>query len=333
MSSSLQIDAVKHRRQSVSQLMTHVLVALLPGLLVYVLIIDARLLSNLLIAIVAAVAFEASMLACRKRPVISTLKDGSIVVAAALLVLSLPQSLPIWQLIFGIFIMCSLGKHVFGGLGHNPFNPAMVAYAVLIISFPQTMTRWRTDHGLLDSAQDEWDGVSSATPLERLDTQWLNHVPETLNTQLIDHSFASSIVFDSNWTLLTIAWLIGGLYLLFTQVINWRIPVAVLVSLWGSYLAYGNLASGPVLSPTIALFTGAIMFGAFFIATDPVSSAASNPGKWLYGCGIGILCFFIREFSHFPEGFAFAVLLMNMCVPLIDHAFTRNTLRANRRDT
>lgn len=332
---SLEVQAVKHNRQSVSIVMAHVLIALLPGIIVYALLIDARVLKNIAIAVVIAILCEAAMLALRRRPVIATLKDCSIAVAAALLVLSLPQSLPTWQLIVGIIFMCSLGKHVFGGLGHNPFNPAMLAYAVLIISFPQTMTQWSTELGLLDTVPVSWDAITSATPLERLDTELQDSLSEVRNVTHINRAFATDVLKQSNWTLLAITWLIGGMYLLAVKVINWRIPVSVLGTLWLAYLAYGSVSASIVIPATMALFTGALVFGAFFIATDPVSCAASNPGKIFYGCGIGLLCFFIREFSHYPEGFAFAVLLMNMCVPLIDHTFVRNTLRVDnvKRDS
>lgn len=332
---SLEVAAVKYKRQSVSVVMTHVLIALLPGVIVYALFIDARVIKNIFIAVIIAALCEAAMLALRRRPVITTLKDGSIIVAAALLALSLPQSLPLWQLIVGIVVMCSLGKHVFGGLGHNPFNPAMVAYAVLIISFPQTMTQWNTELGLLDSAPIHWDALTSATPLERLDTTLQNKLFESTNTTSIDKELAADVLKQSNWTLLAFMWLLGGVYLLAVKVINWRIPVSILATLWLAYLAYGSLSSSTVIPATMALFTGAILFGAFFIATDPVSSATSHPGKLFYGVGIGLLCFFIREFSHYPEGFAFAVLLMNMCVPLIDHTFVRNSLRTDnaKRDS
>ena len=326
---SLEVTAVNYKRQSVSTVMVHVLVALLPGIVVYALFIDTRILKNIVITVVVAIICEALMLALRRRRITVTLKDGSVAVAAALLALSLPQSLPTWQLIVGVVVMCSLGKHLFGGLGHNPFNPAMVAYAFLIISFPQTMTQWNTELGLLDSTPVQWDGITTATPLERLDTRLQNPSIEATDTPQTDRQSAAGVIKQSDWTLLAFSWLIGGVYLLAVKVINWRIPVSVVGTLWLSYLAYGSLSSSVVIPATMALFTGAIMFGAFFIATDPVSSAASNPGKLVYGCGIGLLCFFIREFSHYPEGFAFAVLLMNMCVPLIDHAFVRNTLRAS----
>ncbi len=369
---TLDTGSVAYRRRTVTSIMLHVIAALIPGIALYALLLDHRILFNLLIACGTALLFECLFVWLRRRAVLPTLKDASVVLAAILLVLSVPQSLPIWQLIFGVFIMCALGKHVFGGLGHNPFNPAMVAYAVLIVSFPLTMTQWTTELGFLDvdhntivKADNElhakaplnaWDGVSGATPLDRLDAMQREYtrefksspgvtdVPDEEGAQVDNNTpfpttpdtgtiindetshQAAQLILQSDWLWISCAWLAGGLYLLFMRVISWRIPVALLTSVWVLYLLYGLGSSGPVLPASVALFSGAIMLGAFFIATDPVSAATSDPGKLVYATGIGMLCFVIREFSAYPEGIAFAVLLMNMCVPLIDYAFTRNRL-------
>ncbi|MFK7861922.1 MAG: RnfABCDGE type electron transport complex subunit D [Granulosicoccus sp.] len=341
---ALDTSTIAHKRRSVSSIMLHVLVALLPGIALYALLVDSRILINLLLAIFCALVFESVLVMLRKRAVLPALKDASIVLAAVLLVLSVPQSLPTWQLVFGIFILCTLGKHVFGGLGHNPFNPAMVAYAVLIVSFPLTMTQWSTHHGLLDSAivsanveapylTEEgqgvlWDSLTGATPLDRIDAiqRDAGNADASSDRDSMYAISTTQLVLTSDWVWLSVAWLFGGVYLLFKRIISWQIPVTVLSSLWWLYLIYENMATVPVLPATAALFSGAIMLGAFFIATDPVSAATSETGKLVYGAGIGILCFFIREFSAYPEGMAFAVLLMNMCVPLIDHAITRNRL-------
>ncbi len=363
--SNLTLDtaAVTYQRRSVATIMLHVIIALVPGIALYALLVDYRILQNTVIACSAAILFECGFVWLRKRSILAAIKDTSVVLAAILLVLSVPQSLPTWQLITGVFILCSLGKHVFGGLGHNPFNPAMVAYAVLIVSFPLTMTQWSTEHGFLDlthdasinndkppvnaTANNNWDGVTSATPLDRLDAfqrEYIAQITTAGETEptahgtnedsansYVDHAIEnyqiSLLVTQSDWIWISGAWLVGGLYLLLMRVISWHIPVAVLASLWMLYTLYGLGSSGPVLPATIALFSGAIMLGAFFIATDPVSAATSESGKLVYATGIGILCFVIREFSAYPEGIAFAVLLMNMCVPLIDYAFTRNRIK------
>ncbi|MFK8080126.1 MAG: RnfABCDGE type electron transport complex subunit D [Granulosicoccus sp.] len=349
---TIDTSTVNHQRRSVAFIMLHVIAALLPGIAVYSLLIDSRLLPNILIAGACAVFFESILVMIRKRAVRPVLKDASIVLAALLLVLSIPQSLPVWQLILGILVMCTLGKHVFGGLGHNPFNPAMVAYAFLIVSFPVTMTQWSSDQGVLDSpaasqsarvnlSNDEqqrqaWDSLSGATPLDRLatlkrDTSQASVAAGDIESASVD---STQLILSSDWVWLSLAWLVGGVYLLLMRIISWRIPLSVITTIWCSYFLFGLFSTVTVLPATVALFSGAIMLGAFFIATDPVSAATSDTGKLVYGAGIGVLCFFIREFSAYPEGMAFAVLLMNMCVPLIDHAFTRNRLpKANTGNT
>ena len=180
-SPTLDTRAVAYQRRPVSRIMRLVIAGLIPGIVLYTLLIDSRLPVNLLLAAATALVLEALLVRLRKRPVKLALQDSSIVLASMLLVLSVPQSLPTWQLLFGVFTLCTLGKHLFGGLGHNPFNPAMVAYAVLMISFPLSMTQWTAQHGLLDkdtahadddvvTEQKSWDSITGATPLDRIDS-------------------------------------------------------------------------------------------------------------------------------------------------------------------
>lgn len=337
--------ALNFSRRSVGRIMSHVMLALLPGTLVIALTIEAGVLTNVLVAILSALCLEAALLHLRHRPIRPALGDGSIALAAWLLALCVPPSLPLWQLIVGVGVMTTLGKHLYGGLGHNPFNPAMVAYAVLLVSFPVTMTDWSVSQDVesVNAAQrqqaDDWDAMTGATPLDRLreirlpggNTLTANTpVPASASANLSDTSVSVSdyqqvstqLILHSPWFWVSIAWLCGGLYLLLIRVISWHIPIAVLASLAGLYAGYGLLASATALPILPALMSGAIMLGAFFIATDPVSAATSNRGKLVYGVGIGLFTFIIREFSSYPEGLAFAILLMNTCVPLIDYLFT-----------
>ena len=349
---SLDTTAIGHKRSSVRSIMLQVVLALLPGIIFYALFIDSRVILNLLIASACALLFEAVFVRLRNRSVLRAIGDGSIILAALLLVLSVPQSLPTWQLVFGVLAMCALGKHMFGGLGHNPFNPAMVAYAVLIVSFPLTMIQWSSDHGWLDSgtptitvqketSDTTYDAISRATPLDRLATEKrLSEIraSDSVEQAGVEHQDTTTalngtqLIVDSDWFWLNVCWLLGGLYLLYRRVISWHVPVTMLATVWIAYVCFGWLSSSVTLSASSALFSGAILFGAFFIATDPVSGATSRYGRVVYALGIGLLTFFIREFSDYPEGVAFAVLLMNMSVPLIDHAFTRKrpVVRADR---
>ncbi len=321
-------------RRSVGRIMSHVMLALLPGTLVLAWMIDTAVLSNVLAAVVTALCVEAALLRLRGRRIRPALGDGSIALAAWLLALCLPPSLPLWQLIVGVSVMTTLGKHLYGGLGQNPFNPAMVAYAVLIVSFPVTMTDWPTSGEVTSEVSmpatqgQRWDAMTGATPLDRLREirQTEANTPRSASDTAVSvadyRKHASELILHSAWTWVSIAWLCGGLYLLLFRVITWHIPVSVLAALAVLYAGQTLIFSSMALPVVPALLSGAIMLGAFFIATDPVSAATSNRGKLVYGAGIGLFTYIIREFSSYPEGFAFAVLLMNTCVPLIDYLFT-----------
>ena len=333
---SLDTHVVRHRRRTVRSTMIQVMVALVPGTVLYAYLLNPAVLANIAIACTTSLCTEAIILMLRKRDLMPALGDGSILLAAWLLALCVPPSLPASQLVIGVVIMVTLGKHLFGGLGHNPFNPAMVAYAVLIVSFPVTMTDWQIDDHHQSVNTPAWDAVTSATPLDRLRNIRLTveiqqHDTDLstnqLNTQASSDSRkqAGQLVTESVWAWLSVAWLAGGIYLLLIRVISWHIPVSVLGTLALLYAAVGVLSSSALLPAGPALLSGALIIGAFFIATDPVSAATSNLGKLIYGCGIGVLTFVIRENSVYPEGFAFAVLLMNICVPLIDHLITSSS--------
>lgn len=357
---TLDVHTLRQHHRSVSKTMLLVMLALLPGTILYASLIDSRIIINILLTGSTAVIVEFACVSLRQRPAFFAIRDCSAFLAAWLLALCVPPSLPMWQLIIGSFTLVTLGKHLFGGLGQNPFNPAMVAYAVLLVSFPVTMTQWQipeqsvlltsttqmtsppkpTMDGTTPSATEprQWDGISGATALDRLRAtrQELNSQinasearplaqnptfsePATIS-QLRDQ--ASSLIFDSREVLVSIGWLAGGLCLLLLRVISWHIPVSILGCLVCLYGLGGLFATGPLLPVLPALLSGGIMLGAFFIATDPVSAATSRQGKIVYGLGVGVLAFVIREYSVYPEGVAFAVLLMNMCVPLIDYLST-----------
>ena len=338
--------SIAYPQRRVRHIMMHVMLALLPGTLLQAWLINHRVLLILPVAILAALAFEALALRLRDKALRPALSDGSIIVAAWLLTLCLPPTLPLWQLLVGVFVLVMLGKHLYGGLGHNPFNPAMVAYAVLIISFPVTMTDWQTlqPEGNDTPQSVAWDGLSGATPLDQLRQLRLQQAGPGLVTMAdtasgsalsVDQAaadtqnrlasypeIAQDLIMHSSWKWVNLAWLAGGLYLLMMRIISWQIPLAVLSGVTLMYVGLAASGPGHALPLIPALLSGAIMLGAFFIATDPVTAAASRRGKLLYGVGVGILTVIIREFSSYPEGFAFAVLLMNTGVPRIDYLLT-----------
>jgi electron transport complex protein RnfD len=360
MASNVQsVSFLDRKKRSVRTTMLHVMAALVPGTVLYALLLDYRILANLAVAGIAALFCEYMCLRLRSRPVRASLSDGSILLAVWLLVLCLPPSLPAWQITVGAFVLVTLGKHVFGGLGQNPFNPAMVAYAFLLVSFPVTMTSWelaqnvstlRATAAAIDTtvspesssdfstSTNNWDGVTGATALDRLRELKRNSsvsvIPvdesESEDTTRADakdvlrdrYELAGDWILSSPWVWTSLAWLLGGLYLLRARIITWHIPASVLFAISVFYAIANLVGSGMGLPIVPALLSGGIMLGAFFIATDPVSAAASRQGQIIYGLGIGLLVVIIREFSVYPEGVAFAVLLMNMCVPLIDYAST-----------
>ena len=321
-------QAVTAPTRNTSNIMLLVLAALVPGIAVYSYVISPIVVINALVAMFSAVVFELLAVKLRGARGWPAVQDGSITVAAVLLALAVPPGLPFWQLLVGVFIMVMLGKQVYGGLGNNPFNPAMVGYAALMISFPQNMTLWfapgelhsagfaslieaKLGMGQTDIGSNKvWDGVTAATPLEQVRVWRLQSLDDNGNSTALSLAFSAS-----GWLWINLAFLLGGLFLLYKKVIQWHIPVAVVTSFTLLTLLLGQ--SQIPLSQLV--FSGALILGAFFIATDPVTAAASNRGRLIFGSGVGALTFTIREFGGYPEGIAFAILLMNLCVPLIDY--------------
>ena len=332
-------------RSSVTQVMAWVLAALLPGIAVYVWLFGPGILVTLALATATALAAEAAMLKARGYPAKPFLTDLSAIVTAWLLALSLPSLAPWWLIVTGTLFAIVVAKHLYGGLGQNIFNPAMVGYAVLIVSFPVQMTQWAgpleltaTPLTLAQSAsvifggdvpKATLDAVTMATPLDALRTGLLQqHTVDEIMTQSIFGHYGG-IGFE--W--LAGAFLLGGLVLWALRIISWQVPLAFLAGVW---LAAGFLHffdAGRFGAPWFHLFAPSVMLGAFFIATDPVSGATTPRGKLIFGFGAGLLTIIIRTWGGYPDGVAFAILLMNLSVPLID-AWTQPRIYggAGRRD-
>ena len=317
-------------RNSLRRLMINVNIGLIPGTLAYAWFFGVGVIINIILAILFALVFEGIILWLRKKPLKPHLTDYSAVVAAWLFALCLPMHSPWWLVAVGIGFTMIVGKHLYGGLGFNPFNPAMVGYVVLLISFPREMTTWYLpivisgeSIGWLDSIAysfgladiHQWDALSSATPLDQFKTLSGQNLPVS--------EIRQSPVFGNfvavGWEWVAGGWLVGGLWLLITRTINWHIPVAVLVSTSVMALVFYLADPDTVASPLFHLLSGSILIGAFFIATDPVTAATTNRGRIVYGILIGFLVYVIRSWGGYPDGIAFAVLLANMCVPLIDY--------------
>lgn len=297
-----------HDRSSVAAVMRDVLYALLPGTLLACWWFGWGLLLNLLAAVVAALLCEALALRLRGRAVAPGLADGSAVVTAWLLALCLSPLAPWWLAASGAAFAVLAAKHLYGGLGHNPFNPAMAGYVFVLLAFPAAMAFWPPPRGV------EMDAVSGATPLAYLQAGLAGG---GMVTELEESPLFGRIG-GHGWEWLSLAWLLGGGWLLWRKTIAWRIPCAVSLGLFLAASAFYLYDADRFPSPLFHLGTGGIVLCAFFIATDPVSAAATPRGQWLYGTGIGVLAWALRAWGGYPDGIAFAVLLMNAAVPWID---------------
>jgi len=320
------------RANRVDQVMLQVLLALIPGVLVITWFFGWGLLINCVLAILFATAAEALVLRLRRRPVLPTLGDYSAVVTAVLFACAIPPTLPWWLTMLGMVFAIMLVKQLYGGLGYNPFNPAMAAYVFLLIAYPLEMTNWLAPHLLtqhhLSLAESgrlilfgalppdlSWDGLSAATPLEALRTQLREH-------QVMDAIRGApwwGSLGGRGWEWVSSAFLVGGLYLLWRRVITWRIPVAMLGSLLVLAGLFWLLDPQHYPDPVFHLWSGAAMLGAFFIATDPVTASTTPRGQLIFGAMIGVLVFVIRTLGGYPDAVAFSVLLLNIAAPTIDH--------------
>lgn len=305
--------------------MVRVLLALIPGFLLMAYSFGPGVIINVGLAMLFCTGFEAMMLGLTRKP-LRVLTDGSALVTGALLGLALPPYLPVGYLLIGCLFAMVLAKHTYGGLGRNLFNPAMVGFAVLIVSFPLAMSTWpdpghRLADPLLvfsvklhngDALPVLIDGISRATPLDEFKFRGALTVAEFWDQFGPENARA--------WLYINLGFLFGGLYLVYSGVCHWRAPTAMLFTLAALSLPgydYGSSASTG--TPFMHLFSGATMLGAFFIVTDPVTSPNSTSGQWVFGVGVGILTYVIRVTGAYPEGIAFAILLMNGASPLIDH--------------
>ncbi|QNI04756.1 RnfABCDGE type electron transport complex subunit D [Halomonas sp. SH5A2] len=307
---------------STGDIMRWVIIATLPGLATMTFFFGLGVVSNVVLATAFGLGLEALFLRLRQRN-LRSLNDASALLTGVLLGASLPPASPWWLIGIGMVAAIVVAKQLYGGLGQNPFNPAMVGYALLLVSFPTYMTLWPAPQSLWPDtlgsqimgsiSLEQIDALSGATPLDAFKHKadgltasqfWANPPlpPGTLRA----------------WQWIAAAWTAGGALLLAKRLISWHIPVAMLGSMTAAAALIYVFNPENAASPWLHLFTGATLFGAFFIATDPVSAATSQRGKLIYGAGIGLLVIVIRTWGGYPDAVAFAVLLMNLCVPLLD---------------
>ncbi|MEN8718856.1 MAG: RnfABCDGE type electron transport complex subunit D [Oceanococcaceae bacterium] len=307
-----------HRPRGVHDVMRDVLLALIPGTLISIVLHGPGVAWNLALCMSTALVTEAVLLHLRGRPVQRHLGDLSGLLTAALLALSLPAWLPWWQPVLATMFALVIGKQLFGGLGYNPFNPAMLGYVVLLISVPVNMAMWPAHGGdagtpwsylLGQVGVDSLDGWTGATPLDTVRTGLAQQQTLTELTSGLD---------TTHHALLALGWLLGGAYLLWRKVIPWRTPLAVLAGMAIPALIFHLVDPDRFAGIGFHWLYGATIFGALFIATDPVSGSTTPRGRLIFGLGVGVLTWLIRTFGGYPDGFAFAILLMNIAVPLID---------------
>ncbi len=319
---------------TVGETMRRVLYALAPGIAAHYWFFGPGILVQIVLATVFALAFETVMLKARGRDVGMFLGDFSAVVTAVLFALCIPPLAPWWISLVAMLFAIVVAKHLYGGLGHNLFNPAMVGYVVVLISFPQVMTQWLPPRDLAPApgvaetlaaifsgslpAPLTWDAISQATPLDTIKTgiESGRMIPEISRAPLFGDLGGLGWEWIAGWFAL------GGFYLLYRRVITWQVPVAVLGSIVAISLAAYLVDPATNAAPLQHIFSGALVLCAFFIATDPVSGCTSPLGRIWFGVGVGFITLVIRRWGGYPDGVAFAVLLMNMAAPLIDR-FTR----------
>jgi len=327
-----------HNDKTTSRIMLLVCSALIPGILVSFYFFGWGTLINLVVCSVYAVSAEALIMWLRKKSIAKALSDNSALLTGLLIGLSFPPMLPWWMSFIGVWFAIIIAKQLYGGLGFNPFNPAMVGYVLLLISFPVEMTSWLPSHEIaqqhpsfLETLQITFvgttsdgnklidyrmlaDGFTMATPLDESKTAFSLGL---MTSEIIETSHF--ITNTNSWFWLNISFLVGGLLLLANRVIHWHIPTSMLLGMTITASVLYLYDNQLFLSPWLHLTMGATMLGAFFIATDPVTASTTPKGRLIYGAIIGFFIVIIRSFGGYPDAVAFAVLLLNIAVPTIDH--------------
>ncbi|MGQ8364059.1 electron transport complex subunit RsxD [Glaciecola sp. 1036] len=328
-----------HNQRDTGAVMRMVIFACIPGIAMQTWFFGYGVLIQVFLCVLTAVVSEAIILEIRKKNTVRAVKDYSAVLAGLLLAISIPPLSPWWISVIGASFAIIVVKQFYGGLGYNMFNPAMTAYIMLLISFPVQMTSWLPPISLTEQQFSLWDaihtvftgftaegysvgqlrvgvdGVTMATPLDHMKTQLTQGytVDEALTNDI--YSGNSGI----GWAPIAIAFLLGGLALIKLRVINWHIPFSMIAGALITAFIFYLVDPSTFASPWFHFINGSLVFGAFFIATDPVSSSTTNNGRLIFGFAIGVWIIIIRTWGNYPDAVAFSVVLMNMAVPLIDY--------------
>lgn len=333
-----------HQVNSVQKTMFTVLLALMPATAFNLYLFGWPAILLFTVTVGSCVAAEAICLALAGQPMKAALSDYSAALTGWLLAMSLPPWAPWWVGVLGAIFAIGLAKHTFGGIGQNLFNPAMVGRTVLLISFPVVMTAWVAPHplfsagapGLIESIAITFGGqmpdtMSAASALGHIKTELSRGIPVTQSMAQVPDLMDMMLGYRAGSLGETSAVLIlaGGLFLMARRIISWHIPLSVMGGLFVMASIFHAIDPARFASGAFHLVSGATFLGAFFIATDYVTSPVSKKGQLVFGLGCGVLIWLIRTFAGYPEGVAFAVLLMNALTPIIDQytrprAFGRN---------
>lgn len=342
MSEIYAVSAAPHIKQriSVSSVMWQVVLALTPALLAAIFYFGIISFLLTLYGVIAAVLTEAIIQKLRKKPI--SVLDGSAVVTGILVAFNINSASPWWIPVVGSVFAIAIGKQVFGGLGHNPINPALLARAFLMASWPTIMTAgWKATTPIKSIIQGSMNGlhnlpqsvpeiITTATPLgvakALRDPDLIS--PET--AEIVMNRLASmDTIQNLFWgnvggvigEISAAALLIGAAYLAYKHIIEWRIPVSYIATVFILTFVFGGINgvfSASVMLPVFHIFAGGLILGAFFMATDMVTSPVTKRGRIIFGAGCGVLTVVIRLVGGYPEGVSYSILLMNLAVPLID---------------
>lgn len=323
-----------HAPVSISKVMGTVMLALAPATLFGFWLYGWPAINLWAVSLIAAIVGEAFVLRLQARAIRPALMDGSGILTAWLLAISLPPFAPWWIAVLGSLFAVVIGKQVFGGLGQNVFNPAMAARVMLLISFPLEMTTWVAPQPLGSAHAPSWldslgvtflsqpiDGMASASLLGHVKTEFTRGIG--LDQALVGYYAPMDALWGSHAGSLgetaALLLLAGGLFLIARRIITWHAPVAMLLGVAVPALLFNTIDANHYAGPLVHLLSGGLMLGAFFIITDPVTSPNTTAGQIIFGLGCGLLTWIIRTWGGYPEGVAFAVMLMNAATPIIDY--------------
>lgn len=308
-----------HGTDSVERNMYGVILALLPALIVSFCYFGLGSAVVCLTSVAACVFFEWAITRFILKREKTTVLDGSAILTGLLLGFNLPSNLPIWIILIGALVAIGVGKMTFGGLGNNPFNPALVGRAFLLVSFPAQMTSWP----LIGQWGTYTDANTGATPLAIMkeaiksgDASVLDKLPDA--TTMLLGNYSNGFGAGTIGEICGLALILGGCYMIWKKIITWHIPVSILLTVF-VFSGCLHLANPIYANPVAELLSGGLLLGAIFMATDYVTSPMTHKGQLIYGVSIGLLTIVIRNWGAYPEGMSFAILIMNAFTPLINN--------------